>query len=218
MTEQTATYRGRFKYDEKTARKYQKRPKAKHEGEMKLVDRAFALVPKSHRVLDVPCGGGRIAIHLAKKGYATAAADLSDSMIQITRENVAANKLDCAVEKQDVEKMTLPDKAYDTLISFRLFHHFPTVEIRRRVVHELCRVARKYVALSYFSPYSPTSVRNKVRAALGGKRSLKHTTSLSEVEGYFKEAGFKLVKDFAQLPLLHTVHLGLFERVGESRP
>jgi ubiquinone/menaquinone biosynthesis C-methylase UbiE len=211
-------YRGRVKYNEPTARKYQVRKESKHRAEMRLVDGAFAHVPKSHRVLDVPCGGGRVTVHLARQEYNVSAADLSEAMLQITREAVAAHKLNCPVEKQDVEKLTYANRRFDTVVSFRLFHHFPTPDIRQRAVTELCRVARKYVALSYFSPVSVTSVRRTLRAALGGRKSEKHSTSLVEVEGYFAKAGFKLVRDFAQLPWVHTLHLALFERVGESKP
>lgn len=218
MSEPSAAYRGRTKYDEKTARKYQVRKEGKHLAEMRMVDRAFALVPMSHCVLDVPCGGGRVTLHLAKKGYAVSAADLSDSMIEITRELVAKNHLNCSVEKQDIEQLSFADRSFDTVISFRLFHHFPTPEIRQRAASELCRVARKYVALSYFSPLSVTSARRTLRSALGGKKSEKHPTPLREVQRYFETAGFRLVKDFAQMPLIHTMHLALFERVGEVSP
>jgi len=214
----SVTYRGRVKYNARTARQYQVRKAGRHRAEMRLVDRAFARVPRTHRVLDVPCGGGRLTAHLAKQGYRLCAADLSDAMLQITRETVAKEAPGAPVEKQDIENLTFPDRSFDTIVSFRLFHHFPTPEIRQRVVAELCRVARKYVALSYFSPASVTSVRRRLRAALGGKRSEKHATPLREVEGYFVKAGFMLVKDFAQLPLLHTMHLALFARVGETEP
>jgi len=218
MTKSNPTYRGRVKYDETTARKYQVRKEGKHQAEMRMVDRAFALIPKSHRILDVPCGGGRVTIHLAKNGYSLSSADLSDSMIQITRETVAKNKFNIGVEKQDIEKLSYPDRAFDTVISFRLFHHFPAPDIRQRAVTELCRVARKYVALSYFSPASVTSLKRSLRAALGGKKSEKHTTPLAEVEIYFEKCGFRLVKDFPQLRLIHTMHLALFERKGETQP
>jgi SAM-dependent methyltransferase len=214
----SAAYRGRVKYDERTARKYQSRKPGKHRAEMRMVDRAFALVPRSHRVLDVPCGGGRLTLHLAHRGYAVTAADLSDPMLEITRENVAKSKLNCAVEKQDIERLAFANRSFDTVISFRLFHHFPTREIRQRVVSELCRVARKYVALSYFSPLSVTSAQRKLRAAMGGRKPEKHATPLREVREYFTATGFRLVKDFAQLPLIHTMHLALFERAGESKP
>ena len=218
MSQPPAAYRGRVKYDEKIARQYQVRKAGKHNAEMRMVDRAFKLVPKTHRVLDCPCGGGRVTLHLGKKGYAMSSGDLSDAMLKITGENAEKAGLKVAVQKQDIEKLSFGDRHFDSVISFRLFHHFPTPEIRQRAVTELCRISRKYVALSYFSPVSVTSVKRKIRAALGGKKSEKHATPLGEVESYFAKAGFKLVKDFAQLPLVHTMHLALFERVGETKP
>lgn len=218
MTAQTTAYRGRTKYTEKTARQYQERQPAKHRAEMRLVDRAFALVPKAHRVLDVPCGGGRVTIHLAQQGYQVSSADLSEAMLAIAEENIRKTGLACPVERQDVERFTYPDRRFDTVISFRLFHHFPSPDIRQRAVIELCRVARKFVVLSYFSPVSVTSVKRRLRVVLGGRKSEKHPTSLAEVESYFARAGFRLMKDFAQLPLIHTLHLAVFERIGESRP
>jgi SAM-dependent methyltransferase len=175
---------------------------------MRLIDRAFKRIPKSHRVLDVPCGGGRVMLHLAQKGYAACGADLSESMIAIARENASEAKLACTVEHQDIEKFTYADEQFDTIVCFRLFHHFPKVEIRQRVVSELCRVARQFVLLSYFSPYSVQSVRRK----LSGKDKDRFATSLAEVEGYFRQAGFGLVEDFAQMRVFHTLHLAVFQR------
>ncbi|MBI2929424.1 MAG: class I SAM-dependent methyltransferase [Verrucomicrobia bacterium] len=212
MTDQSVAYRGRVKYDEKTAREYQSCDERKHRAEMRLIDRAFALVPKTHRVLDVPCGGGRVTVRLAEQGYAVSAADLSDAMIAIARETLAQHGLPVPVEKQDVERLTYPDRHFDTVVSFRLFHHFPTTEIRERVVKELCRVARQTVVLSYFSPWSPTSLKRTLRAALGGKKSQKHATPLAEVERYFGGCGFRLVKNFARQALVHSLHVAVFER------
>jgi SAM-dependent methyltransferase len=213
MTEPSVTYRGRVKYDEKTAQRYQVREEGKHRAEMRLVDRAFTLIPKSHRVLDLPCGGGRVTVHLAQQGYDLSSADLSEAMLAITRENVARSGLKCPVERQDIEKLTYPDQHFDSVISFRLFHHFPNQDIRQRAVTELCRVTRHFVAISYFSPASVTSVKRSLRVAMGGRKSAKHPTSLAEVQSYFARAGFRFVKDFARLPLVHTLHVAVFERV-----
>jgi ubiquinone/menaquinone biosynthesis C-methylase UbiE len=207
MSEPVA-YPGRIKYTEEKSRKYQQRKPGKHRAEIRLIDKAFAHVPKTHRVLDVPCGGGRVTVHLQKQGYRMSAADLSENMIEIARSAVG----DATVEKQDVERLTYPDRHFDTVVSFRLFHHFPNPEIRQRVVNELCRVAKSNVVLSYFSPVSWTSMKRKFRAARGGRKSDKHATPLSEVTGYFERAGFKLVKDYAQLPVIHTLHVAVFER------
>jgi 2-polyprenyl-3-methyl-5-hydroxy-6-metoxy-1,4-benzoquinol methylase len=213
MIEQPVAYRGRVKYNETAARRYQVRKEGKNRAELRLVDRVFSLMPKRHRVLDLPCGGGRVTVHLAKQGYTVSSADLSESMLAIARENVVKHGLRCAVERQDIERLTYGDRSFDTVVSFRLFHHFPSAEIRQRAVAELCRVSRQYVALSYFSPASVTSLKRKLRFAMGGKKPDKHPTSLTEVQRYFELAGFRFVKDFAQMPLIHTLHMAVFERI-----
>jgi len=213
MSESEPAYRGRIKYTAEAARAYQNFKPSKMRAELRLVERAFSLIPHG-RVLDAPCGGGRVTLMLAAKGYEMTAADLSEPMIEITRENVAAAGLQIPVEHQDVERLTYKDRTFDSVISFRLFHHFPNAEIRERVVRELCRVAGQYVALSYFSPYSFTSWQRARRAAKGGRKSQKHSTSLDEVRGYFAGAGFEFVKDFARLNLVHTLHVAVFRRKG----
>jgi SAM-dependent methyltransferase len=203
------------KYTEDKARSYQNFKQSKLRAELRLVERAFSVIPKG-RVLDVPCGGGRVTLMLAKKGYQLTAADLSEAMLEITRENVAAQSLPVTAERQDVEKLTFADRSFDSVISFRLFHHFPDVDIRRRVVAELCRVSDKFVAVSYFSPLSYTSWRRTRRAARGGRKSQKYSTPLKEVRGYFAERGFEFVKDFARLNFVHTLHIAVFRRIIAS--
>jgi SAM-dependent methyltransferase len=210
-TDRTPAYNGRVKYTPEKARAYQIRAERKERAELRLVERAFGIIPRG-RVLDAPCGGGRVTLMLAGLGYKMTAADLSDAMLEITREKVAASSLKIPVEKQDLEHLSYPDLHFDAIISFRLFHHFPNAEIRQRVVTELCRVAKDFVALSYFSPYSYTSLDRKWRAARGGRKSQKHSTSLSEVKSYFEKCGFELVRDFARLNLIHTLHLAVFRR------
>ncbi|HOW67512.1 MAG TPA: class I SAM-dependent methyltransferase [Candidatus Paceibacterota bacterium] len=212
------SYRGRTKYNEAKARRYQDRKPGKHLAEMKLIDRAFTLIPKTHRILDIPCGGGRVTLHLSQSGYEVSGVDLSDSMLAIARKNIANHGLKCSIEKQDLEQLSYADRSFDTIISFRLFHHFPTREIRARAVAELCRVARDSVVLSYFTPWSATSLKRWLRRTIGLTPSDKHATSLREIQRYFQVAGFFLVRDFAQSPMIHTLHLAVFRRTNEGKP
>jgi ubiquinone/menaquinone biosynthesis C-methylase UbiE len=213
MSEPT-TYRARTNYDERKATDYQHRKAHKHDGEMKLLDRAFKLIPKSHTVMDLPCGGGRVFLRLASHGYKVRAGDLSDAMIAIAQQNADNAGLAIKVEKADVENLSQADKSIDTMVCFRLFQHFPTPAIRQRAVSELCRVSKQYVVLSYFSPFSWTQAKLVLREKLGGRKLRKYPTSLSEVEGYFNKAGFRLVKDFGQLPYVKSLHLAVFERIA----
>jgi len=206
-------YRGKVKYDKATALEYKNRPSRQHTAEMALIDRAFELVPRDYRILDLPCGAGRVSVHLAKRGYEVSCADYSEAMLDITRQVVAENGLHCPVEKQDIEALTFADRQFDAVICFRLFHHFPNAALRQKAVSELCRVARKQVAVSYFSPFAVTTIKRRLQARFAGRVPQKHATPLAEVERYFRTHGFRLVRNFARSPFLHTLHLALFERV-----
>lgn len=200
-------------YDDAEAVAYQDRKASKHAAELRLIDRAFAAVPRGQRVLDIPCGGGRVMMHLATQGYRVSGADISEGMLKVARAKAAQLGRDCSIDWQDAENLTYPDKNFDTIICFRLFHHFPTAEIRQRVVRELCRVSAENVILSYFSPGSLSAFYFSLR---GGNsrpnRTPKYATSLPELEEYFRNAGFRLREDFAQRRFIHSLHLAAWQR------
>lgn len=201
-------------YDDAEAIAYQERKPGKHAAELRLIDRAFASIPKAHRVLDIPCGGGRVMLHLASRGYRVAGADISEGMLKVARAQASRAGRDCPIELQDVEHLTYPDRHFDTIVCFRLFHHFPTPEIRRRAVSELCRVAASNVVLSYFNPHSLSAMYFNLRRGNSRPgRAPKYATSLAELTGYFHAAGFRLRADFAQLRYIHSLHLAVWERV-----
>jgi len=200
------------KYDPSKAVAY--RP-GKHEAELGLINRVFREIP-SGSVLDVPCGNGRLSVHLAKTGkYALSAADYSESMLVLASSAIKAQGIPFPVEKEDIESMSYPDRRSDTVLCFRLFHHYPDKTTRQKTVAELCRVANEYVVISYFSPFSVTSWKRRFRVLTGGKKPKKYSTPLSEVNGYFANHGFELVRDFAQLSFLHTLHVALYRRKQE---
>lgn len=204
-------YTGRVRYNAQAARHYQERDQGKHLAEMALVKKAFRHVPQG-RVLDVPSGGGRVSLWLAKHGYTVTAADLSESMLEIVRENVAAEQLSIEVHHQDVEHLKYESKSFDAVISFRLFHHFPNPEIRARTVAELCRVARRYVLVSYFSPWAVTSVKRRLQKQFFGRKMAKFATPLAELVRYFEANDFTFVENFARTPIIHTLNLAVFRR------
>lgn len=200
-------YSARVRYSEKTSELYLRRNPRRHRAEMQLLARVFGQVPQGS-VLDIPSGGGRVGIFLAQQGYQVTCADYSQAMVDITRREAGDG---IAVDRQDIEAMTYPDGAFDTVVCFRLFHHFPDRGIRARAVREMCRVARERVALSYFSPFAFSALERKVRGLIKGRQS-KFATSLGEVRRYFEACGFQLERDFGQIPLVQTLHMGLFAR------
>lgn len=206
-------YKGREKYTPNVARNYeQNRKPATHRAEMELLDRVLEIIPRQHWILDLPCGGGRVTRHLVERGYQVIAGDVSDSMKDLARNNLQDLPTETVILNLDIERIALTDRSVDTLLCFRLFHHFPDPATRQRAIAEMCRVTDRFVVLSYFSPLAITSFKRQLRFQLTGRTSQKYATSLAEISSYFAPLGFRLRANFARLPWLHTLHVALFER------
>ncbi len=206
-------YKNRIKQDPVEAIKYTHRKDAKHSREMKLIETAINSLPNPMKYLDIPCGAGRATILLGRKGNVCLSADIGDGVLEVARQEIEKAGIDSDILKLDIENIDLPDNSIDAPLAFRIFHHFPTKQIRAKVVAELCRISSRYVLISYLTPWSFTNIKRRLRAALGGKVSRQNATPRSEVEGYFREHHFKLINDYAISPF-KSLHLAVFENTG----
>jgi 2-polyprenyl-3-methyl-5-hydroxy-6-metoxy-1,4-benzoquinol methylase len=214
-------HRQRIKHSKDQAEKYLRRKPAKHIAEMALLNRALRSLhfdaPKGdseRSFLDAPCGVGRATIFLAEKGYVTTGVDLGEGALEIAKQQIAQSSAHdrATVAQADLLALPYPDQNFDAVLCFRLIHHLPTPEHRQEIIKELCRVAGSYVLISYLSPWSVTSAKRLLRQKLFGEQSVQHLNSLAEIESYFAPQGFKLDRDIAQTPLIHSLHIAIFKR------
>jgi 2-polyprenyl-3-methyl-5-hydroxy-6-metoxy-1,4-benzoquinol methylase len=206
-------YTQRVKHDPKAAESYTQRKASKNQAEMNLVRKGFALLDDDvHRVLDAPCGVGRATILLASMGFDATGLDLGEAAVEVARRELEASKQPGKIELGDLMHLSYDDRFFDAILCFRVYHHFPSEEIRNKAISELCRVAKDHVLISYFSPYSFTSVKRLLRSRLRQKKSIQHATSLESLTSKFEGHGFSLVKDIPQRRFLHTLHLAVFTR------
>jgi len=205
-------HRQRIKHTIEKAEKYQKRKEGKHQAEMALIRRALPLLKEVRTILDAPCGVGRATVMLAQEGYEVTGIDLGEGALELARKAVAAANVKAVIEKQDLVNLDYADGQFDAVLCFRLIHHLPTPQHREEIIAELCRVAKRYVLISYLSPLSLTSVKRKLKTRLGIRQTVQHVTPLAELQGYFSRSGYTFNEDLAQSFLVHSLHLALFER------
>ena len=81
-----------------------------------LIERHFA---QSHRILELGCGGGRVALGLLQSGYSdVVATDFSPIMVSLARAVLADHEesWEKIVEQQDATALTYPDASFDCAI------------------------------------------------------------------------------------------------------
>ena len=155
--EMASTYRRKFVGSAKDLR------------EKACIREALRDVPAGARVLDLPCGTGRITTFLLAEGFRVHAADWSEHMLEQAREAVGDAAGDrVAFTRQDVMATTFGDGELDAVVCNRLLHHFTDAETRRRALRELARISRGPVVASFFCTFALSALKFRVVNALKG--------------------------------------------------
>lgn len=73
-------------------------------------------VPPGSRVLELACGTGNHALHLAELGYGMTATDYSADMLAVARAKAAERRLPVDFYELDMRAVPLPDQPYDAVV------------------------------------------------------------------------------------------------------
>ena len=138
----------------------------KNRREISCIEKCLSGLKAGSKVLDLPCGTGRLETMLLKRGYFVTAADYSNAMLKMTiahaleelkNKKVYASRL--KIGKQDVLNTTFQDNTFDAVICNRLLHHYPEAELRCLALKELARISKERVIVSFFSNFSVSAMK-----------------------------------------------------------
>lgn len=155
--------------------------------ERRLIARLLGSQGRVKTMLELPCGGGRLSPSFAPWTEFLIQADTGWGQLLHANQRppLPTPRLLMAASGFHVP---FRDASVEAVACVRLNHHLPTIEERHRLLHELLRVAKRYVLMSFFDQ---DSIKNRVRKL----RSLppKLTMTTDEVSAVAREHGAKLV-------------------------
>ncbi len=139
--------------------------------ELSIVRRAMQRAQAEGRVLDCPCGAGRLTPTLLERADHVTCVDLSQAMVDQARDALSlfadAGNVEFAVASAD--DLPFDDNAFDTAVCHRLVHHMAEADERAGVFRELARVAKRSVVMS-FSDDSTWKGRSQRRRGVHRRR------------------------------------------------
>jgi ubiquinone/menaquinone biosynthesis C-methylase UbiE len=162
-----------------------------------LVRRAVQHAGPIHRVLDVPCGTGRLVRSLARHIPYLVGADVSRDMINLSRQHPKVTEPSVGhLEYVQCDAKYLPfhSNSFDLVLSGRFLHHlyhWPPAE-RIQVIQEFARVSRRWVLGDFNIQYGLKSYMNKVRSVLRRRELKSRRMTAGEVFGELNDAGLKV--------------------------
>ncbi len=184
---------GAASYNTKYDREWHKRLTTRRE--YRVIERCLRIAGPQDLILDLPCGCGRLFRALQPHGRRFVEMDISLEMLKFARQNLA--EWGPALAEASAFHIPLRDGAVDLAFSARLFHHIPDPVERRRYIHELCRVSRRWVVMTFFHTWSLKNILRVLRRPLNRKKP-KVTMTTGELREIARAAGYEVV---ATIPL-----------------
>jgi SAM-dependent methyltransferase len=141
------------------------------------------------RVLDVPCGSGRLGGALAKHARQLVGADVSRAMLDGARA-AEHRMLVCA----DAAHLPFADRSFDVVVCCRLLHHLREREQLERVVAELARVSDRLIVASFWDAASLPAWRVRLGLKRGEGPRGRAAIARGELERALDAAGARAVE------------------------
>jgi len=167
--------------------------------EFQLLHRLLGSQPRSHTLLELPCGGGRLSPAMAKFADLLIEADVAVGQVQYGRQN---SRSETPQVWMTASALSIPfrEAAVDGVVCIRLCHHLHQPEERQQLLGELLRVARRFVIMTFFDFHSLKNLLHRARRRFSGKRP-KYTMTVSEVREIAQRHGAKLAACPALSPI-----------------
>lgn len=165
--------------------------------DQQLIVKAVRHAGHVDRILDVPCGTGRLVRSLASRVPYSIGADISLDMITFSRGHPhAQSRPNGLVEYVQCDARYLPfgNDSFDVVLSGRFLHHLfhlPQSE-RLQVIQEFARVSRKWVLGDFNIQYGLKYYVNKMRSVLQGKPLKSQRRTATEVFEELTQAGLRV--------------------------
>ena len=194
------------------ARDYAERNPQRHGRELALL-RSVWPGQAGETVLDCPCGAGRLLPMLQDgNGHRVLWADGALAMLQQARLGLCGAP-PCL--QADALRLPLLDGAVDGVVMFRFLHHLPPADLRQALA-EACRVARRFLVVSFFHPCSLHGLSRRARDLLRRRAPTRYAVSQSHLRRLLAAHGFAPWRHAAQLPYLQDLWVASFVRSAST--
>jgi SAM-dependent methyltransferase len=145
------------------------------------------------RLLDMPCGSGRLSRGLAERTRRYVGADASRSMLDTAAPTIAELAIPALTVEAAAPCLPFCGASFDAVIACRFLHHLHSPHALAQAIQELVRVSRGLVIASFWDADSLPQLRR----SLGLKRSEgprgRVAVSRAHIRSLFESAGADVV-------------------------
>ena len=172
--------------------------------EQRAVMKAAGYCDAIHKVIDIPCGTGKMTNLLSEKYELYVGVDMSYEMMQQIHDVKGLTFI-----QGDATAIPFADKSTDLVVSLRLMHRLPS-EIKYKFINELSRISSKYIIFSFSDNILAHRILLKIKILLGLVPEKVIADSIEDYHSLLESRGFSLEKKIFVLPMVSNQIIYLY--------
>lgn len=193
MERETLQYQGKYQSVSGAASYnvgYQQRKQRRTQKEIVILRRLLRGL--GGRVLDMPCGGGRLSPVIAESATAIIEMDIAIGQLLYGKENCRVPVPQAWVRASGFQ-IPLKDRSVDGSICIRLSHHLHALGEKELLLSELLRVARRFVVFSFVDGSSMKYTLRRWRTKLTGAPLKRNAMEVQEIRDISAKYGGRML-------------------------
>lgn len=107
----------------------------------KEIKRIEKIIPKNSKILEIGCGEGHHAIHLAKKGFNVTAIDFSKNAITFAKQKIRDNKIKFI--QKDFSEISKYKNKFNFIFDWRFLHEIKDKNQRKKYIKSVSNALKK---------------------------------------------------------------------------
>jgi len=184
--------------------------------ERRIVDRAMVDLVKRkslpiRKVLDLPCGTGKLATVFARHQFEVTAADISREMMDIAELEYRKISGFARLAQADAASTGFEAAEFDAVVCLRLLHRVPD-SVRQAILTELSRISRKYVVLSAGVTDQVQELRRAFRQRITGASTVPYPVTKAVLTSQLSTAGLRPLRWIPVLRVLSSEWILICEK------
>jgi 2-polyprenyl-3-methyl-5-hydroxy-6-metoxy-1,4-benzoquinol methylase len=169
--------------------------------EKRVIGKCFARVPRNEILVDIPCGTGRLADALLRRGYRVHGMDISGEMLQVARQRLKGFGERFTCEVADAKNLPVGVNTYAGALCARVLMHFP-LEQQIEFLAGVAKLSRGTVVINHSLDSLYQRFRRRIKRLLGHQASAGFPISNADIKRLLQGAGLREIKRYRLMPLI----------------
>lgn len=186
--------------------------------EKRIVVKCFSLIPKRGKIVDLPCGTGRLAEALLSAGYRVHGVDISAAMLEVAKKRLDSWQADFTTQVADVRSLPSDRAIYDGALCARVLMHLP---LDQQIVFltNVAGLSRMTVVINHSLNSRYQRLRRRMKRLVSHQSAVRFPVSNEEIKVLLQKAGLREVKRYRLMPIVsEAVYIVAHKTPGDQDP